>query len=522
MKKILFPVLMLLFAAFENVTAKTIIGTVKDKDSGDPLSGVAVTAPLSKTGTVTDKNGKYSISVKDEEQSLRFSYIGYNTAIIKLNGGLTVNVSMAASDAKLAEVVVTGYGKAKAAVVGSVSAPALESRAVGIAKSESDIAIRGSRSAASSDKKSVAPRHGPKGPKPQSNQLTAGEWNDMEHWAFWNNLMNRQEWSEMQSYWSFYTGNRISVGLSNKQQQPLIGYTVTAVQNGSPVWKAKTNFEGKAELWPSLYNSRKGGLTIMIESPEGKEIYKKVFAQNTRKVNISMDKPAEKIRNLEVLFMVDATGSMGDEISYLKSELEDIIGRLNTKNELNTRTAMVFYRDKGDEYVIRDFGFEQDLQKVKRNLANQYADGGGDFEEAVEEAMENAIYQQRWSETGTSARLMFMILDAPPHYDAARVKSIQRSVKEAASRGIALIPVVASGIDKRTEFLMRFMAIGTNGTYVFLTDDSGIGNSHLKPTVGSYQVEYLNQLLNRLINKYAGLEPKVAEDLLSSAQKQQE
>ena len=117
---------------------------------------------------------------------------------------------------------------------------------------------------------------------------------------------------------------------------------------------------------------------------------------------------------------------------------------------------------------------------------------------------------------------MFMILDAPPHYDAARVKSIQRSVKEAAARGITLIPVVASGIDKNTEFLMRFMALGTNGTYVFLTDDSGIGNSHLKPTIGSYQVEYLNQLLNRLINKYAGLEPKVAEDLLSSAKKQQE
>ncbi|MNY15240.1 hypothetical protein D3C86_1484430 [compost metagenome] len=136
--------------------------------------------------------------------------------------------------------------------------------------------------------------------------------------------------------------------------------------------------------------------------------------------------------------------------------------------------------------------------------------------------MENAIYQQRWSETGTSAKLMFMILDAPPHHDAARVKRIQRSVKEAAARGITLIPVVASGIDKNTEFLMRFMALGTNGTYVFLTDDSGIGNSHLKPTIGSYQVEYLNQLLNRLINKYAGLEPKVAEDLLSSAKKQQE
>ncbi len=50
---------------------------------------------------------------------------------------------------------------------------------------------------------------------------------------------------------------------------------------------------------------------------------------------------------------------------------------------------------------------------------------------------------------------------------------------------------------------MRFMAISTNGTYVFITNDSGIGNEHLEPTVGEYQVEYLNDLLVRLINKYS-------------------
>ena len=50
---------------------------------------------------------------------------------------------------------------------------------------------------------------------------------------------------------------------------------------------------------------------------------------------------------------------------------------------------------------------------------------------------------------------------------------------------------------------MRFMAISTNGTYVFITSDSGIGNPHLEPTVGEYEVEFLNDLLVRLINKYS-------------------
>jgi len=50
---------------------------------------------------------------------------------------------------------------------------------------------------------------------------------------------------------------------------------------------------------------------------------------------------------------------------------------------------------------------------------------------------------------------------------------------------------------------MRFLSISTNGTYVFITDHSGIGNSHLEPTVGPYQVEFLNNQMVRLINKYA-------------------
>jgi hypothetical protein len=62
---------------------------------------------------------------------------------------------------------------------------------------------------------------------------------------------------------------------------------------------------------------------------------------------------------------------------------------------------------------------------------------------------------------------------------------------------------VASGADKDTEFLMRFFAISTGGTYVFITDHSGVGNPHLIPSVGEYTVEPLNDLMVRLINEYS-------------------
>ncbi len=63
--------------------------------------------------------------------------------------------------------------------------------------------------------------------------------------------------------------------------------------------------------------------------------------------------------------------------------------------------------------------------------------------------------------------------------------------------------VAASGIDKKAEFYFRSQSMITGGQYVFLTDDSGIGNSHEKPTVKEkLTVEYLNDCLIRLINGY--------------------
>ncbi len=46
------------------------------------------------------------------------------------------------------------------------------------------------------------------------------------------------------------------------------------------------------------------------------------------------------------------------------------------------------------------------------------------------------------------------------------------------------------------------MAMFTDGTYTFITNHSGIGNDHLTPTIGEYQVELLNDLIVRLVTKY--------------------
>ncbi|MCL2266919.1 MAG: hypothetical protein FWC17_04035, partial [Treponema sp.] len=101
-----------------------------------------------------------------------------------------------------------------------------------------------------------------------------------------------------------------------------------------------------------------------------------------------------------------------------------------------------------------------------------------------------------------AARIIFHVCDAPPHNTQENQTLFYNSIKKAAEKGIRIIPVASSGIDYATEYLLRQEALMTGGTYIFLTDESGIGYSHLQPTVGEYTVEYLNACLVRVINEY--------------------
>jgi len=90
-------------------------------------------------------------------------------------------------------------------------------------------------------------------------------------------------------------------------------------------------------------------------------------------------------------------------------------------------------------------------------------------------------------------------MDAPPHDKAKSEMALL--IRNAAAKGIRIVPVACSGTDKATEFIMRSIALATNGTYLFLTDDSGIGNGHIKPTTDKFKVELLNDLLQRIMEQ---------------------
>jgi hypothetical protein len=334
-------------------------------------------------------------------------------------------------------------------------------------------------------------------------QITAAEWNDLTNWDFWLNLGQNEEFNAAQDNWKFYPAYRYSFLVKDQNQNPLVDCEVWLKnQQGEAVWKARTDNEGKAELWLNL-NGQDDDTPVVAVKYLNQEIIvvdPKAIGQGVNEVTMNVE--GTPVASADILFVVDATGSMGDEIEYLKSELLDVISRVESQNTtLNLRLGSVFYRDEGDDYLTRVSPFSATINQTLDFINDQHADGGGDYEEAVHTALNTALTQLEWS-GNARARLLFLILDAPPHHTDAIVNQLNEIIKNAAEKGVRIIPVSASGINKDTEFLFRFFATATNGTYVFITNDSGIGGDHIAATVGDYEVELLNDLMVRLINQY--------------------
>ncbi len=334
-------------------------------------------------------------------------------------------------------------------------------------------------------------------------QLTAGEWNDLDNWNFWSNSLLDESYAFLKDVWKMYPTTRYSIFVQNEDGFPILNAKVLLKDGQNIVWSSVSDNKGTAELWADMFD--KGGSTkdlkIIVEY-NGESISENSIAPYGKGINIfTVKAPCKSPTNVDVMFAIDATGSMGDEIRYLKSELKDVMQRVKADNKkLNFRFGAVFYRDKGDDYITKAQPLTKSLNEIHTFFNQQEANGGGDGPEAVEDALEKAIESQKWSKN-TAAKILFLVLDAPPHSQPENLIKIHRQIRKAAEKGIKIVPVSASGIDRSAEFLLKTMALSTNGTYTFLTNHSGIGGHHIEPVADSYNVENLNDLLVRVVSE---------------------
>ena len=201
---------------------------------------------------------------------------------------------------------------------------------------------------------------------------------------------------------------------------------------------------------------------------------------------------------LDISLVIDTTGSMGDELAYLQTELLAISRTIEAQHpDAEQRWSLVVYKDEGDEYVVRWFDFRADAADFRDRLGEQSAGGGGDFPEAPDQAFDT-MNQLAWRQGSDTARLAFWIADAPPHED--RMEQMADAIRDAANQDVHVYPVASSGIDEATELGMRSAAQLTGGRYIFLTNDSGVGGAHLEPSIPCYFVTRLDHAIIRMVD----------------------
>ena len=330
--------------------------------------------------------------------------------------------------------------------------------------------------------------------------LTAGEWNDNDNWGFFSNLVK----NDTITFPAFGVDprNRIEVDLTIGGEAAANQKVELLDKDGNVIFTAVSNKQGKAYLF---YDAEKdqpdsvksGSAAAKVSASEKKDEQQgNTAATDDQSIQLEMEGEQVRFDNTEVMFILDTTGSMSDEIMYLQKDFSSIAKEVNNGR---MTFSVNFYRDEGDDYVTKCNPFTDDTEQVQKLLNAESADGGGDLPEAVAEILDETITNGSWSKD--TNKIAFLIFDAPPH--AEKQDMVVKAVKSAAEQGIHLVPVVASNSDRETELFARGAAIMTNSNYVFLTDDSGVGESHLEPIIGDYEVELLHDIIVRNISELA-------------------
>jgi hypothetical protein len=332
----------------------------------------------------------------------------------------------------------------------------------------------------------------------QPGTLTSGAWDDNLNFDFYRRYLDSMAAVEGQNRaWPFVArADRLEVLVTNELGAPLGDAPVTITGPSGQLVQARSSSDGRVFALPSWFGIPAGTPLVVSATHDGLAGSVSAVAGDVRAVVPVAGAVAALPATLDVALVIDTTGSMGDEISYLKVELENIVNDVRARYPaVVQRFALIVYRDQGDPYVVRTFDFTTNPATIQSELAAQSAGGGGDYPESPDLALA-ALGQLSWSPAG-AARLVFWVADAPHHDD--RAPAMLTDFKQSFSRGSHIYPIASSGVDELTEFTMRTAAQLTGGRYLFLTDDSGIGDTHKIPTIPCYVVTTLERAMLRMI-----------------------
>jgi hypothetical protein len=246
---------------------------------------------------------------------------------------------------------------------------------------------------------------------------------------------------------------------------------------GRVVQRATTYGDGRAPLYPRLGEAG-GAWTVSVTAGGATASSQWTGGEATVGLNRVVSSPAAV--PVDVAFILDTTGSMGDEIRRIQLTLLQVVDALRQPEQpVDFRFGGVLYRDVGDEYVTRRMAFTPDLSSFDSQLRAVRAGGGGDTPESLNQGLNEAVHALSWRDG--AAHVAFLIADAEPHMDYAGDVPYTQGSLDAVARGIRVHAVAASGLTPAGSVVFRQIAQATRGEFIFIEyggDVAGSAASH--------------------------------------------
>ncbi|HUL82011.1 MAG TPA: vWA domain-containing protein [Gammaproteobacteria bacterium] len=182
--------------------------------------------------------------------------------------------------------------------------------------------------------------------------------------------------------------------------------------------------------------------------------------------------PPSAPKRVQVVFVLDTTGSMGGLIAAAKEKIWSIASTLaQARQAPEISMGLVAYRDRGDAYVTRVIDLDKDLDSMYAKLMDFRADGGGDSPESVNQALDDATNKISWSQDADTYRVIFLVGDAPPHMDYQDDVKYPVTIAAAAAKGIVVNTIQCGGMRETVQPWQEIAALG-RGRY-FTVDQAG-------------------------------------------------
>ncbi len=332
--------------------------------------------------------------------------------------------------------------------------------------------------------------------------LTAGDIDDALNLASFKRMARKA--SKSLGLPDITSRQTISLVFVGPEDTPAPGVRVTLRRPGAtePFYSGYTGVGGRLTVFSGLYGQQTlSKIELRAFDEFGQSPFIKFLSPGHSIKVVLPFKGGWQPEFLDLALALDTTGSMDDEMAWLTRDLFRIVDQAKrVAPGVDIRFALVTYKDHGDTYVVKNYGFTKNRRTMRGWLRAESASGGGDYPEAAAQALASAA-DLNWRR-GMGERLLFHIADAPPH--RGKVDQYLRAAKDATLKGVQIFGLGASGVATEAEYLMRQAAVVSGGRYLFLTDDSGVGRTHAEPSISCYRVTQLSGLLRRVLMSELG------------------